>query len=164
MVPVIKDEAPSPAHTAACYQRLCGEIYHYDPRVIVALGLEAAKALATVRLTSIKQARSEASEVRIPGRFSVPSRTAVKGVWERKVKGVIMRPTEPFMVRYKLIATYHPAYLSRVQGDAKPENPVELFARDLTRAKRIYERYMQIGYNVELAERELDPELVRRML
>jgi uracil-DNA glycosylase len=163
-VPVIKDEAPSPAHVAACYQRLCGEIYHYDPRIIVALGLEAAKALSTIRLTSIKQARAEANKVMIPGRFSVPSRTAVKGSWERKVKGVITRPTEPFMVGYLLVVTYHPAYLSRVQKDFKPENPVELFHRDLTKAKRIYDRYMQVISSVEPAERELDVELIRSLL
>jgi hypothetical protein len=67
-------------------------------------------------------------------------------------------------VGYLLVVTYHPAYLSRVQKDFKPENPVELFHRDLTKAKRIYDRYMQVISSVEPAERELDVELIRSLL
>jgi len=163
-IPILKDRAPSPAQAAKCFQRLCGEIYHADPILIVALGLEAAKTLSSVRVTSLSDAKENTKEAHIPGMFCVPSRTAVRGMWERKVKGQIVRPTDRWMVRYQLIPTYHPAYIQRFQKDRKPRNPVEVFSNDLKIASMIYDRYMLMAHQVIPSERELNPDLLREVM
>jgi uracil-DNA glycosylase len=162
--PVIKDEAPTPTQAAACYQRLCGEIHHVDPLIIVALGLEATKVLCADRVTSMRQAKSEIRETHIPGKLSVPSRTAAKQMWERRVRGQVVRPTVRNMVRYKLIPTYHPSYLLRFKSDKTPDNPVEIFARDMRMAAMIYDRTMLMAHNVLPSEREVSADFIREVM
>jgi uracil-DNA glycosylase len=152
---LIKDEAPNPVQMAACLPRLHGEIYHVDPSVIVALGLEAAKALCSDRVTAMRSARGEKREVEVPGLWALPSKTAKLQKWERKIRGQVVRPVIENRVRYKLLPTFHPAYLLRFQGDMTPNNPKQVFAEDMKLAATIYDRYMSEVYKVLPSEREI---------
>jgi uracil-DNA glycosylase len=160
-MPVLKDELPTAAQIAMCYQRLCGEIYHVDPKIIITLGMGAAKALCSERLSTIKSTRAEIREAHIPGKIFMPSRTTSRQLWERKVKGEFVRPTEPFMLRYRIIPTYHPAYLFKFEKDRSPENPIDVFAKDMRMAAMIYDRVMLEGWQVMPSEREISTDFIR---
>ena len=154
-IPRIKDVPPTPLHITTCLPRLQNEIHLVDPVLIIALGLESAKTLSVDRVTAIRSERGKPREAHIPGAWSLPSKTTVRNVWERRVKGQIIRPTVPNMIRYLVIPTYHPAYLLRFHGDKSPGNPTEMFVKDMKLAMTIYDRYMLEVHSVIPSERDV---------
>lgn len=157
LVPRMKDEPPFPIHIEACSQRLYEEIYLVDPVVIVSLGGEAAKAL-THKAISITSASGTPQTIEIPGAWTLPSITAKKKSWVRKVGGQISLPVVQNRVQYLLIPTLHPAYVLRKWADKSLGNPLDIFMRDLKAAVAVYDRYMLEVHGIDLTERELSHE------
>lgn len=139
-MPRYKDQPPIKDQIEACASRVYEEIYMADPVIIVALGQTAASFLrkASVKIT---QERGMAVEIEIPGAGFQASLSAKKREWARKVKGQLIMPTQVSAVRYLMLQTFHPAFVLRNKHDEKPNNPFQLFARDLEMAKSLYNRY-----------------------
>lgn len=154
-VPKMKDEPPSPAFIMACLPRLYEEIYLVDPKLIVALGGEAAKALSIGRMMAITTERGNTRTISIPGAWFLPSLTDKRQRWRRKVQGQMIQPVVGNTLRYVMLPTFHPAYVLRRFADRSQGNPLEMFLKDMLSAARIYDRYMQESYGIPPAEREL---------
>lgn len=150
-LPLVQDEAPSVQSINACLARLYEEIYLVDPAIIVALGGEAAKALAR-RSVKVTEKRGTTSEVRIPGVWTIPDRTS-KGNWERRVRGVSSFPTSQNYVDYMMVTTLHPAFVLRNQADRSFGNPLQVFIEDLHFIVDTYFRYIYEAYGVNSVRR-----------
>lgn len=139
-MPRYVDQPPNKDQMEACAPRVYEEIYMADPVLIVALGQLAASFL---RRSSVKitQERGMAQEIEIPGAGFRANLSAKKREWARKVKGQLVTPVEPSVVRYLMLPTFHPSFVLRNKHDEKPNNPFQLFARDLEMAKMMYNRY-----------------------
>lgn len=139
-MPRYKDQSPTKDQMEACTPRVYEEIYMADPIFIVALGQNAASFL---RQSSVKitQERGVVQEIEIPGAGFRANLSAKKREWMRKVKGQLVAPTEVSKVRYLMLPTFHPSFVLRNKHDEKPNNPFQLFARDLEMAKMMYNRY-----------------------
>ena len=140
-IPRIEDKPPTTEQLTACLPRLYEEIYLVDPILIVALGAQAAKLLAQ-RSLSIVDDSGTTQSISIPGAGSKPVVTAKKGLWARKIKGVIVAPYVQNRVNYLMMPLLHPAYVARKSEDRRWRNPVQVFADGIRRAAHIYERYM----------------------
>jgi uracil-DNA glycosylase len=160
---VIQDQPPTPAQMTECLPRLYEEIYLVDPVLIVALGVEAAKALSRSAI-SILAETGTTKEITIPGAGYHPLLTAKKAVWVRKVRGEIVMPGEQNQVRYLMMPLLHPAYLVRRFKDERYGNPLQLFAEGMKKAVRIYDRYMFEVYGNHPAARELSEEDVQHAI
>jgi len=138
--PRYKDQPPTKDQMESCAPRVYEEIYMADPVLIVALGQNAASFL---RRSSVKitQERGVAQEIAIPGAGFRANLSAKKREWARKVKGQLVTPVEQSTVRYLMLPTFHPSFVLRNKHDEKPNNPFQLFARDLEMAKMLYNRY-----------------------
>jgi len=151
--PIIVDKPPTAEHVNACRPRLHELIYLLDPVLIVSLGAEATRAL-TNKSAPITAIRGDIITIEIEGAWSVPQFTE-KGRWARVVRGKLTRPTQPNKVRYSLLPVLHPAYVLRSLHDKKQGNPVQLFAQDMQRVATLYDRYMQMTFNVSPTERAM---------
>jgi uracil-DNA glycosylase len=140
--PRFKDRPPLKPHLNACSARLHEQIYLIDPVVIVALGAKAVEAL-TGRPISITKERGVTREVEIPGVWEVPVLTEKKKVWARKHKGVIHCPTRQNTIRYLLLPTLRPSYVSQKLEDKGHRSPLRQFAKDIKTAEDIRVKYLQ---------------------
>lgn len=156
--PLIRDEEPNPLQIATCLPRLHEEIYLVDPKIIVTLGSSAAKTLIKGRSFSIMSERGKLREISIPGAAYLPSLTAKKKVWVRKVRGQVSIPIVQKRVYYPMFPTYHPAFILRRQADRSFKNPLDVFIDDIKAAVRIYDKYLELAFGAELQERELNIE------
>jgi len=138
--PIIKDQPPTPQQIAACQPRLYQEIYLVDPVLIVALGKQAAEAVAR-QSVSITAESGNPLTVRIPGAGYHPSVTAKRREWARNVKKQFTMPVEQNEVEYLMIPIVHPALLLSRHLDERKDNPVQLFVDGMRRAVSIYTRY-----------------------
>lgn len=136
--PILRDEVPLPAQMAACSSRLYEEIYLVDPVIIVALGVTSAEFLLK-RSVAITKDRGKTEHCTIPGRIHRAVLTEKRKVWERKVKGELIRPTKQNEVRYVVLPTLHPAFVLRKLSDHGADSPWNLLAKDIKKAIRIYE-------------------------
>lgn len=143
-LPIYKDEPPTPAQCTSCLPRLYEQIYLVDPVVIVGLGGKACETLLK-RPVTITRDRGETRTITIPGAGYRPLVTK-DGRWRRKVAGVDTDPVEPNEVRYHLIPTLHPAYVSRLLADRGPNNPFEQLMSDLRKAIQTYETYVRMAF------------------
>ena len=139
-MPKYQDQPPTKDQIAACAPRVYSEIYMADPVLIVALGAPAASFLRRAPV-AITQERGVFIEVEVPGAGYRPVFSKKKKEWARKVKGEMIVPIEETTVRYMMLPTFHPAFVLRNKHDEKPDNPFERFARDIERAKMVYDRY-----------------------
>ena len=135
-----QDQPPNKVQMEACSQRIYEEIYMADPVLIVALGQQAATFLRgnSVKIT---QERGNPMEIEIPGAGFRPVLSEKKKEWARRVKGQLVMPTERTTVRYIMLPTLHPAFVWRNKHDENPDNPFALLARDIERAKVMYNRH-----------------------
>ncbi len=152
---VYQDEPPTPPQCEACLPRLYEEIYLVDPVLIVGLGGKAAEVLLRKSVT-ITQTHGEATQIHIPGHGFRASLTDKRREWVRKVKGEYIQPTEQNKVYYHFIPTFHPAYVARHLKDDRITSPFRLFVRDLHKALKTYETYMELAFGVVPSEREQD--------
>lgn len=143
-----RDESPLPDQLAQCRPRLLEEIYLVDPVVIVSLGAKATQVL-TGGNVAIMTERGQERVISIPGAASLPSLTEKKGAWMRKAKGVISYPTVQNEVKYLLIPTLLPAYVSGKLSDKGHDSPFAQFVADIRLAIKIYEWYLQEAHGVE---------------
>lgn len=160
-VPLLEDKAPTIPCVQACLPRLYEEILAVDPKLIVALGASAAKAL-TGKHIAITDKRGEVEGSYVPSNGLVMSLTEKKGVWVRPSKKEWIQPVLPFMVGYATVLTFHPSYVHRNSEDRRPGNPTEKFVKDMIRAKHIFNAYNEIGFNIQPPEHEIlnyDPDL-----
>ena len=153
--PLIQDEPPNPQQIATCLPRLHEEIYLVDPVLIVALGGEASKALSNERSFSILSERGKTKTISIPGAQPMASFTEKRQVWERKVRGQLVRPTTQNRVKYLMLPTLHPSYVLRRQADRSFKNPLDVFLDDMKLAARIYDRYLLETYGTETQQRNV---------
>lgn len=138
-----RDDPPTPLQIDACLARLHEQIYLVDPVVIVTLGPDAAKALLhkAVNLSSA-EVRGKPFHVSIPGAGFRTVRTDKKEAWVRAANGKIQMPVAPSEVRYLCIPTYNTDTVFQKLADRSAGSPFDLFARDIQKAARIYERYL----------------------
>jgi len=137
-IPALRDEVPSPVQMAACAARLYEEIYLVDPVLIVSLGVTASEFLLR-RTVAITRDRGTTDTCWIPGRTHQAVLTEKKRLWERVVKGTVVRPTEQNKVKYTVIPTLHPAYVLRKLSDHGVDSPWNLLASDIKRAIQIHD-------------------------
>lgn len=143
-----RDEPPTPPQVLACRPRLLEEVYIVDPVVIVALGAQAATALAQENI-AITSERGKERTIEIPGAAYRASLTEKRGVWMRKSGGQITYPVVQNTVKYLMIPTLHPAFIMRKLADRGQNSPFRLFVNDLRAAARTYERYLLEAFGVE---------------
>lgn len=163
LVPVIRDETPTPAQMAACLPRLFEEIYLVDPVLIVALGGAAAEVLAhrSIRI----QAESGATvAIKVPGAGRRAVLTEKKKVWIRKVKGTLLMPHTQNEVEYLMLPLIHPAFVMRKKSDERWKNPVQVFAEGMKKAALIYDRYMFEVYGDRPPARELSEDDIQHAM
>lgn len=153
-VPVIKDQAPTPAQMQACLPRLYQEIYSVDPVLIVALGGPAADTLTRGSVGILAESGATRA-ITIPGAGFVPNLTEKRKVWARKVQGELIKPVDQNKVEYLLLPLVHPAYVLRKRKDERHGSPVEIFLEGLKKAADIYDRYMFEVYGDHPGSREL---------
>lgn len=136
---MLADQPPNIPQVSACRKRLIEEIYIVDPLVIVALGQHVATILAgaTVKVSSM----IDSMMITIPGSGFIPSVSAKKQVWRRKVKGVWQQPVEPFPVGYHMIPTVDPTDANDSITDFGRGNSFDRLTTDLKRAREMYRRY-----------------------
>lgn len=146
--PLYRDEPPTPPQVAACRPRLLEEIYIVDPVVIVALGAQAATALAQESVAILSE-RGKERTIEVPGASFKASLTDKRGVWMRKSGGQTTYPVVENTVRYLMIPTLHPAFIMRKLADRGQNSPFRQFVNDLRSAARVYERYMLEAFGVE---------------
>jgi uracil-DNA glycosylase len=140
-IPIWKDEPPLPKQIASCLPRLYEEIYLVDPLVIVTLGVTASETILKRKIAITKE-RGQTEHASIPGATFRPSVTEKKGVWARKLHGVLEMPIERNEVLYEVVPTLHPAFVARKIEDKGWDSPVRLMFKDLKHAVKIYERYL----------------------
>jgi len=138
--PLYRDEAPNKVQVAACSPRVFEQIYLIDPILIVSMGVPATEFLLN-RSVTINMERGREREIGIPGAAFVPSVTEKRGVWHRKINGVMQAPVEQNKVRYLVLPTLHPAYVLRNKDDKRPTGPPRMFVSDLRKAHQIYKQY-----------------------
>lgn len=136
-----RDVVPKPLEIDACLARLYEEIYIVDPVIIVTLGVTAAEALLKKRVP-ILTARGATQHCAIPGATDRAEHTEKRQVWGRKHLGEWRFPTTTNEVRYLVLPTLHPAYVTRKMNDQGASSPFRQFADDIKKAVRIYEKYM----------------------
>jgi len=154
LIPVIRDELPTPAQLAACLPRLHEEVYMVDPVLIVALGAGAAQTLSH-KAVRIQADSGSTLAVRIPGAGRKAVLTEKKKAWIRKVKGAILMPHAQNEVEYLMLPLIHPAFVMRKKSDERWKNPVQVFAEGMKKAALIYDRYMFEVYGDRPPAREL---------
>jgi DNA polymerase len=154
---VIRDEPPKPLEIDACRARLYEEVYLVDPTIIVALGKQAADALAR-RSVSITAECGKPTKIFIPGAGAVPSITEKKKVWARKVRSELVLPTEPSEVEYLMVPVFHPAYvLSRQAEDpSKTNTTLRVFLDALKKAVVIHNRMRLEVYGDSVDVKDID--------
>lgn len=135
---MLMDQPPSPLQLHACRARVLEEIYIVDPLVIVALGQVAASALLGSSV-NLRASHGVPFMMTVPGAGTIPLLSGKKQVWERKVKGVLQRPTAPFPVRYHVVPTYDPTELNVL--DTAKGNLFDTSAEDLKVARSMHRRY-----------------------
>lgn len=137
-----RDEGPLPVHMDACRARLMEEIYLVDPVVILSLGGRATEAL-TQRPTTLTKSRGVEQHIEVPGAGFKASLTEKKGVWLRRGSGgQMVAPVVQRAVSYLMVPTFDPAFVWRKISDRSKDGPFQLFAKDVLKTIRIYERYM----------------------
>ena len=151
-IPIFRDQIPSPPQMSACAARLYEEIYLVDPLIILALGATVSEFLLNRKVALTKE-RGKAATCTIPGRTQRAVLTEKKKVWERTVKGEIVRPMEPSRVKYTVIPTLHPAYVLRKLSDHGADSPWNLLAGDIKKAIQVLD-FLQD--NTDIEEREFD--------
>ena len=140
-VPVINDQAPTPAQMQECLPRLYQEIYSVDPILIVALGGPASETLTKGSIGVLAESGAT-RKITIPGASHVPNLTDKRKVWARKVRGELIKPVDQSQVEYLMMPLVHPAYVLRKRKDERQGNPVEIFLDGMKKAADIYDRYM----------------------
>ncbi len=158
--PRISDRAPTPAQVKACRPRLVEEIYLVDPKVIVALGQQAASAIAD-KSVSISGESGKPIQISIPGAGFNPVLTPKKQEWIRKVRGQIVMPTEQNEVKYLMVPVLHPAFILRRSMDARIGNPVAMFVDGMKKAVSIYARHMFEVYGEEVVWNDITDEAIQ---
>lgn len=131
---------PDKSSMDACRKRLHEEIYLLDPLIIVALGLQALRALnprVAAPLTGTFY------DVPVQGLTSVPVRTAA-GRWERKVRGQIVRPSAPRTVRYIALFTVGVRDLEQFGASEDPDREASVFARDMKAVVKLWDFYQSV--------------------
>jgi uracil-DNA glycosylase len=147
MLPMLRDQPPTPPQWRMCLDRLHEEIYLVDPVIIVSLGNTAAEALMGHAVT-ITRDRGKEVTIQVPGAGFDAALTEKKHVWYRKVGGEVIAPVTQRMVDYLMIPTLHPAFVARKLEDRHPiHSPFAQFTNDLRKAISVYEMYMQEVYN-----------------
>ncbi len=147
-LPLYKDESPGAVHMTACRQRLMEEIFMVDPILIVALGAEAASALAQ-RKVAITMERGQVFVASIPGATYTPVLTEKRRAWARVVNKELHLPVQQNEVEYLVMPVWHPAYVLRKKDDLGERGPMRQLAGDLKQAIQIYERTLLEGYGIE---------------
>jgi uracil-DNA glycosylase len=137
-LPMFRDEVPLPTQMAACSARVLKEIYLVDPVIIVSLGVTASEFLLN-RKVSITKERGQPDVCRVTGNIHRAVLTDKRKVWERKVKGEMVKPTEANQVNYIVIPTLHPAFVLRKLSDHGADSPWNLLAQDIKKAIQIYD-------------------------
>lgn len=155
--PIIKDEQPTPTQLEACRPRLQEEIYLVDPILIVALGGQAANALIGKSISVTKE-RGNTFEIEIPGAGYHPVVTPTTKKWYRKHKGQTVLPVAQNSVKYLVLPTLHPSFVSRKRMDKRHDNPTTQFIRDMKYAAQIYGRYrLEVAGEIRV-EPDLSPD------
>jgi len=132
----MEDTPPRYPHIEACRPRLMNEIYLVDPIIILAVGRSAAEALAGGNVKIVKETGSIRT-VGVPGVTKEACLTEKRRVWRRKVKGKMVAPVRPYMVRYPLMPIVHPSFVLRDLENTALNSPMHRFTDAINTLKRI---------------------------
>jgi len=118
--------SPSRHEIDSCRERLFQTIYRLDPQIILATGKVAAKALLG-KVLNVQDCRGQVYDVEIPG-----------------VSGGI---------RYPMLLTYHPSYVSRVGDFLSKTGPGVKFAEDCEHLFTLADKTRQLTCGTPMPER-----------
>lgn len=141
-LPLWKDGAPPKDAMDLCKQRLHEEIYLMDPLLIVALGKLAFRALTGEHVS--ENDRGKIFTVEVQGKSTVPVLNA-KGVWGRKVRGVMVRPVAPRMVKYPVYLTGSLDKVVTYSASQDPDREPLVFVKDLKRIAAMWRLYKEVS-------------------
>ena len=161
---MFQDEPPTPPQFNACLPRLQQELYLVDPTVVVGLGAKACTSLMEARV-AIQRDRGEGEVITIPGRGWVPI-LHKSTRWVRRHEDPRRNlPRDPFPVRYHFIPTLHPSFVNRKLGERGINSPFYLFIKDLKKAIRTHEAYLEMVFGeVPIVHQDEDEEALQDAL
>lgn len=139
--PIWRDGAPPKDALDACRERLCEEIYLLDPLLVVALGPLALRTLTNKHYGETDRGRL--FDLEVTGRSTVPALTP-KGVWERKIRGVVTRPVKPRIVHYPVYLTGSLDKVMTYAASQDPDREPAVFIRDLARIASMWRLYSEV--------------------